>query len=83
MGFGCGDQTLFWFDRYGVQRLTGYNSSAEQVAVAQRRITQALPPHTARHIDLRYVCAASRLHLQCSSSSLFGVCAADTAQWKL
>ena len=41
LGFGCGDQLIFWHQKYGVSSISGVNTSQSQVGLAQKKLRQA------------------------------------------
>jgi len=51
VGFGFGDQDLFWMDRYAPRHITGLNVTAFQVQAAQQRVAER---GLADRIDLRH-----------------------------
>lgn len=49
-GFGFGDQDIFWTERFGPAKITGFNIAATQVSEARRRVAER---GLSQRIDLR------------------------------
>jgi len=51
LGFGCGDQLIFWHQKYGVNSISGVNTSQSQVGLAQKKLRQAKINAFLHHYD--------------------------------
>lgn len=72
-GFGFADQDIYWFERFGLKRITGFNITSSQVAEARRRVAAR---GLADRIDLR---EGSATHMPVADASCDKVTALETA----